>query len=352
MKKRPLKQRVLVHFAAAAAATSVWAACTALAADTPNKPVDWSNAVKTLSTLTMEQALQWAALKNPPGDSGVYGAWASLDALTSLSPEVAEVIVKPERALSLNGLTDLSPELAAVLAKHPPSKTFASADLRLHGIKSLTPQAAEALAAHQGKILFHHLEVLDSVPLAQKIARQWGEIRLGLKTLTPEIAAELSKHRGDEEDRTRPGVVFRRNDGAASVLRLDELESLSLGTAEALAAHEGVLVLNGLTSLPPDVAAALAKRTGNSKTMRPGILVLNGLGSLSTESAAALAAFSGELVLKALAKITPETAAALARHKGRLHLTGLTEMSAAVYESLQAHPNILLPRPVPLEPAR
>jgi hypothetical protein len=318
------------------------------AAEAPQKPFDWNSAVKTIATLTPEQAAEWAALKNPPMESTIDGGWAALDSLTTLTPEVAELIVKPERALSLNGLTELPPALASVLAKHAPGKIFGLGDLRLNGIKSLSPPAAEALASHKGKVLLYGLETLDSVPLARKLAGQWGELRLGIKTLSPKIASELAKHRGTEEDRTRPGVVFRRQDGAASILRLDELEALTPETAESLAAHEGVLVLNGLTSLPPDVAAALAKRTGNSKTNRTGTLVLNGLSSLSAQSASAIAAFPGELVLKAISVITPETAAALARHKGRLHLTGLTELSASSEEALKSHPNLLLPRPLPL----
>jgi hypothetical protein len=321
-------------------------------AEAPKKPVDWNTASKTLTSLTLEQAAEWAALKAPPIDNTLDGGWAGLDSLPTVTPEVAEVLVKPERNLSLNGLTELSPELAAVLAKHLPSRIFGAADLRLNGIRSLSPASAEALANHSGKVLLYGLETLDSIPLARKLAAQWGELRLGVKTLSPAIAAELARHRGNEEDRTRPGVVFRRQDGAASILRLDELESLQPETAEALAAHEGVLVLNGLASLPPDVAASIAKRTGNSKTNRAGTLVLNGLNSITAEAAAALSAFPGELVLKAVTTLSPETAAALSRHKGRLHLTGLTELKPAAYEALKAHPNLLLPRPPPVAPDR
>ena len=284
------------------------------------------------------------------------GGFGSFDALTTLTPEVAEVLVKHEGALSLNGLTELSPEAAAVLAKHAPVKQFGYSDLRLNGLKTISPKAAEALAGHQGKVLLYALEKLDSTPLAQKLARQWGELRLGITELSPPIAAELAKHRGTDEDKTRPGVILRRQDGAASVLRIDNLSSLSPETAEALAAHEGVLVLNGLTSLPPAVAASLAKRTGNSNAVRSngssltakrtGTLVLNGLETLSTESAAGLAAFTGELVLKAITELPPDTAAALAKHQGRLHLTGLTKISAETHAALQRHANLLLPLPL------
>jgi len=300
-----------------------------------------------LTALTVEQA-RAVMEKKPAIVHSIDGGFANFDALTALTPEVAEVLVKHEGALSFNSLTNLTPETAAVLAKHAPVKQFGYADLRLNGLKTLSPKAAEALAAHQGKVLLYSLEKLDSIPLAQKLARQWGELRLGITELSPPIAAELAKHRGTDEDKTRPGVIFRRQDGAASVLRIDNITSLSPETAEALAAHEGVLVLNDLTALPPAVAASLAKRVGNSKTKRTGTLVLNGLETLSTESATALAAFTGELVVKAIAELPPETAAALAQHKGRLHLTGLTALSPETHAALQTHKNLLLPRPLPL----
>ncbi len=308
------------------------------------------------TSLTVEQAGEVLA-KKPLNVGSIDGGFASFDALTTLTPEVAEVLVKYEGALSFNSLTELSPEVAAVLAKHAPSKQFGFADLRLNGLKVISPKAAEALAAHPGKVLLYALERLDSLPLAQKLARQWGELRLGITDISPPIAAELAKHRGTEEDKTRPGVIFRRQDGAASVLRLDNIESLTPEVAEALANHEGVLVLNGLSSLLPAVATSLAKRVGNSNAVRAngssvtskrtGTLVLNRLESLSPESAAALAAFTGELVLKAITELTPDTAAALAMHPGRLHLTGLTKLSPETHTALQAHKNLLLPRPLP-----
>jgi hypothetical protein len=310
-----------------------------------------------LTSLSVEQAHEVLA-KKPLTVGSIDGGFASFDALTTLTPEVAEVLVKYEGALSLNSLTELSPETAAVLAMHPPSKVFGQADLRLNGLRTLSPQAAEALAAHPGKVLLYSLEKLDSLPLAQKLARQWGELRLGITDLSVPIAAELAKHRGTEEDKTRPGVIFPRQDGAASVLRLDNIGSLTPDVAEVLANHEGVLVLNGLSTLPPAVATALAKRVGNSNAVRAngssvtstrtGTLVLNGLENLSTESAKALAAFRGELVLKAIAELTLETAVALSVHPGRLHLTGLLKLNSETHTALQAHRDLLLPRPPPL----
>jgi hypothetical protein len=225
------------------------------------------------------------------------------------------------------------------------------ADLRLNGLKKISPEAAEALSRHEGMVQLYGLEELNSVPLARKLARQWGELRLHIVRLSPEIAVELARHRGYEQ--TFPRMNYHgRGDGAVSVLRLDNIASLTPETAEALAVHEGVLVLNGLTTLQPAVAASLARRIGNAKTKRPGTLVLNGLKTLSTESAHALAAFTGEVALKAITELTPETATALARHTGRLHLTGLTQISPETHAALKVHPNLLLPRPLPLTAAK
>ena len=305
-------------------------------------------ATNTLSSLTPEKAREIVAGKLP-AKVELYGNFVRFDGLTTLTPEVAAVLAEAQKPLSFNGLTEISPETAAALAKHPPNPDLGFAHLRLNGIKRLSPEAAAVLATHEGKLLLHSLERLDSIPLAQKMARDWGEIRLGLTELTPEIAAELAKHRGTHDPK-RPGL--RRWDGAASILRLDNIERLSPETAEALAAHEGMLVLNGLTSLDPQVATSLAKRTGNSEHKRDGIdrtgtLVLNGLPSISTETAVALAVFKGDLVLKGIRELSPEAAAALAKQQGRLYLTGLKTLSAEAHAALKAHPNLLLPHPLP-----
>lgn len=301
-----------------------------------------SVAWNTLPTLSLEQAREWAGLTTPPRERDIDGTiWHTLDGLTDLTPEAAEEIVKPRFPLSLNGLTELAPDVAAVLAKHKLDNDWIG-DLRLNGLKTLSPEAAQALAAHCGNVRLDSLERLDSVPLAQKLARQKGELRLGLRELSPAIATELTKHRGFDSNNSKSNPRGRV-DGAASVLRLDNIESLSPETAEALAAHEGVLVLNGLVSLDPAVAASLAKRTGSSKTKRSGTLVLNGLPKISTEAAAALAAFPGEIVLKAITELSPETAAALAKHKGRLHLTGLVKPGPKTLAALKSHPQVLLP---------
>jgi hypothetical protein len=112
-------------------------------------------------------------------------------------------------------------------------------------------------------------------------------------------------------------------------LSFDGLTTLSPEVAEALANHKGQLDLNGLTTLSPEVAEALATHEG--------LLFLNGLTTLSPESAAALATHEGAIVFDGLTTLSPEVAEALATHKGGVFLTRLTTLSPKVAEALATH---------------
>jgi hypothetical protein len=61
----------------------------------------------------------------------------------------------------------------------------------------------------------------------------------------------------------------------------------------------------------------------------------------------ALADFKGDLVLKGIRELSPEAAAALAKQQGRLYLTGLKTLSVESHAALEAHPDLLLPHPLP-----
>jgi hypothetical protein len=73
--------------------------------------------------------------------------------------------------------------------------------------------------------------------------------------------------------------------------------------AAALAPHEGVLVCERLTALPPATAAALAKHRGG--------LWLGGLRTIDAETARLLATGTGPLALPDLQAIAPRALAAL-----------------------------------------
>lgn len=288
---------------------------------------------QTLTTLTVEQAEELAGRRWYPR--------LTLDSLTELDPKAAAVLATHEGGICFAALEDLSPESARALAAHQPLKKFGSFNLEFRALRQLAPATAEVLATHAGNLRLPALERLESPALARKLASQWGELKIGLTELTPEIAAILATNEGVFEDRTRPGQVFRRADGARSVLWFAALPELSAAAAIALAGHQGVLVLNELSELSPAAAAGLARRAGGS-------LILNGLTRLSAETAEALAAYDGELAMRALPAMSLAAAKALKRHQGRLHLTGLVDPTPEVLAVLRMHPQVRLPQPPPV----
>lgn len=254
-------------------------------------------------SLTVEQARELASRKAP----------LQFNALAAIDPAAAAELAKHEGAICFTALTELSPEAARALAAHKPTKGFGQFDLEFRTLRQVAPETAAALTAHVGNLRLPALERLGSPELARKLAGQWGELKVGVTELSPEIAAILATNEGVFEDRTRPNVVTRRADQSRSVLWFAGLKKLEPAAAESLAAHQGVLVLNELTELSPEAAAALARRKGGS-------LILNGLERLSPGTAAALAAYDGEIALRGLRDLSPEAATALAAHRGRLHL--------------------------------
>jgi hypothetical protein len=256
-----------------------------------------------VESLTVEQARELASRKAP----------LQFNALVAIDAMAAAELAKHEGTICFTALTELSPEAAQALAAHKPTKGFGQFDLEFRTLRQITPETAAALTAHVGNLRLPALERLDSPELARKLARQWGELKVGVTELSPEIAAILATNEGVFEDRSRPNVVLQRADKARSVLWFAALKQLESAAAESLAPHQGVLVLNELTELSPEAAAALARRQGGS-------LILNGLERLSPATARALAAYDGEIALRGLRDLSPEAAAALAAHRGRLHL--------------------------------
>jgi len=110
--------------------------------------------------------------------------------------------------------------------------------------------------------------------------------------------------------------------------------------AEALAEHEGNLILNGLTTLSAEVAEALGQHKGR--------LSLNGLTTFSGEVAKALAAaekWDGNL--PALTAVdSPDSVAvtqALAARKGRLCLPKLKKISPKTLAALIQKEDVEIP---------
>jgi len=133
-----------------------------------------------------------------------------------------------------------------------------------------------------------------------------------------------------------PGIAELEPEAAAALARcqallvLPDLRRLSAETARALAAQEGIgLVVGGLTTLPADVAAALAE----TKSIRG--LLLPDLTELDSEPLARRLARQDHAFLPAVTRLSPEIAVCLRGNEGgELSLPALRELPAEVAESL------------------
>lgn len=135
-----------------------------------------------------------------------------------------------------------------------------------------------------------------------------------LATLSPEVAAVLAQHEW---------------------VRINGLKTLSREAAECFVRKDGdnggyELAFDGLESLTPQVAAALA-RTGR-KTVS-----LRGVRKLDAATAASLAGTNSKLDLSGLNELTVEVAAALANHKNDLRLNGLKNLTPDAAKAIAAH---------------
>ena len=252
-----------------------------------------------------------------------FGGIEALDGPGAL--ETARILATVNRGLTLPNLKRLSPEAARLLAE------FKGPDLELPALVDVAPAAAEALAACPARLVmiglrrrFAGLEALtpDDVPLVRLMSREQVGVRLeSLESL----------------DAPEAVVTARTLAAATTLLALPRVQRISVAAARELSAFKGqLLVCDGLTELPPDVAEALA-------AIQVPDVRLNGLRELSPETAACLARcgipHATDLYLDGLATITPEAARELAAFTGgRLSLNGLSELSSEAAAALAASP--------------
>jgi len=130
-----------------------------------------------------------------------------------------------------------------------------------------------------------------------------------LTFITPLIAEYLSKHEG--------------------ILLLEGLTTLSDIAAEHLSKHEGDLYLRGLTTLSDIAAEHLSKHKGR--------LDLDGLTTLSDTAAEHFSKHKGRLDLDGLTTLSDTAAEHLSKHEGDLWLFGLTTLSDIAAEHLSKH---------------
>jgi len=179
----------------------------------------------------------------------------------TLSPELAVELAKYEGILAIQGLGELPDESAAALASFPGPYLILSGP----GAEKLSRAAAESLAKVPG-VLQIQLRELDSVPLAQRFARQSQWTLSNLETVSKEAAPALSQYKQFFDLRPltvldSPEIARRFVEGTTggNSITLPALSTLSPEAAEILAAGSKPLYL-GLTVLDsPAVARALAK---------------------------------------------------------------------------------------------
>jgi hypothetical protein len=250
-----------------------------------------------------EEVPSWGGLNRSPqlfiGGRGLAGI------APPLTPALARELARYRGRLSIAGLRgELAPEAAAALQAY----RGPSIDLAGPAIDRPSPEAAAELAKIPVKLDLP-LRVLDSVPLAEKLAGQSSLSLNDLTVLSDEAAQALARH-------TRE-------------LSLNGLTTLSAEAAQALSQHQALgLRLNGLTTLSEEAAKALSQSKG--------FLSLNGLTMLPDDAAEALAQHRGSLSLNGLTTLSADAAQALGQHQGDLSLAGLTMLSAEAAKALAA----------------
>jgi hypothetical protein len=180
--------------------------------------------------------------------------------------------------------------------------------LELPGVTELDTDRVVAFADYDGVVTLPDVTVLTprtAAALAAFGENGWGAaVELpGVGVVAADAAAALSK--------------------CPALIALPRLRELSADTARALAAHEGIgLVLGGLTTLPPDVATAIAK----SESMQG--LLLPDLETLDSEPLAGRLARQDHVFLPRVTAVTLPVAKALRGNEGgELALPGLREIS-------------------------
>jgi hypothetical protein len=181
--------------------------------------------------------------------------------IPALPPELAKELAEYEGILEFQGLGELPAESAAALASFP------GAYLVLSGpaAEKLSPEAAASLAEIPGTLQIP-LRELDSVPLAQRFARQSRWTLFNLETVSREAAPALSRYKPFLNLRAltvldSPEMAKRLVEGTTpgSSITLPALSNLSPEAAEILGAGSKSIYL-GLTVLDsPAVATALSK---------------------------------------------------------------------------------------------
>lgn len=251
----------------------------------------------------------------------MHPAHVSLDGIKTLGIEQARYLKRCRCSLSLDGITALSDEVAEVLFSKK------SGRFSLNELRFLQPAAVSCLVKASDKLELS-LDGLEEVSpeiikwLATK--RQEFEFNFDcVTTLSIEVAVAFKE-----------SITYLLNcDGELEPsdvsIVLGGVASLSLDVASVLASIQGTLSLDGLTNLSDEIIGALATKTGR--------LSLCGITKLSETAAEMLSKHNGDLLLNGIVALSDKSAKLLAKHKGDLDLEGLTDLSVTGAKHLIKH---------------
>ena len=175
-----------------------------------------------------------------------------------LTPELAAELAKYRGRLSIAGLQELSPQSAAALVPYRGPRLEPSGP----ATDRLSPETAAALAKFPGT-LDMPLRVLDSVPLAEKFARQSSRVLDGLEGISAEAIPAHVKYNGFFTLRQlsvldSPALAARLiQDSSGRVL--PSLQTITPAAAEVLASGPNAPYLGLRVLDDPAVARALTK---------------------------------------------------------------------------------------------
>lgn len=255
-----------------------------------------------------------------PASSGTI----RLNGITEMSPEIARCFSGKDNALELNGLPKLPVELADALADH-------RGPLSLDGVQSLSRDVAMALSNHEGPLSLAGISTIDDDAAVALFRSETPIAIAGLKNVKEAGAKALASHlnsvaRGYNQRRRstamsekleahpelRPALI-ELGESRSRVRERSEAEhpdgpaALTPALATSLAANDGPLTLNHVTTLDAAVARQLAKHRGT--------LSLNGLRTLDDATASALGDHRGRLELAGVYTLSEKATLALCRHK-------------------------------------
>ena len=253
-----------------------------------------------------------------------------LDGLATLSPEAARELAKYDGWLSLNGLKEISDEAAAALAQHKGA-------LHLDGLTKISDDAAKSLAGHRGELSLNGLTAISDESARALARHTGGRLMLkGLTTLSGEAGKAFAgrKGGGPTYQTVLDGLTSMTPEAAAALAEtnghnwrsdLPAFKTIPVEVAQALAKRQGGLSMPGLTTLSDDAAKALGGKLGGS---------LPRLTSLTVETARAIAGpvpgqFHRTLNLDGLTALPDDIALAIGGKdsRGDLHLNGLTSLT-------------------------